>query len=156
LREIDASLPLMNAMSFERHVGIALVPQRLAGVVSGTLGLAGLLLAATGIFGIVAYAVNQRTREIGVRVAVGAAPGSVVRLMAGQGMRLALTGLVVGLVAASGASRLISPFLLGVSPTDPLTFLGIGLLTSVVTCVACLVPALRAARVDPVTALRSD
>jgi hypothetical protein len=156
LRQVDPGLPVMSAMSFEQHMGIALIPQRLAGVVAATLGIAGLLLAATGIYGIVAYAVSNRTREIGVRVAVGATPGSVVRLMAQHGMVLTTTGLVVGILLASGASRLLTPFLLGVSPTDLPTFASVAVVALVVASAACVIPARRAARVDPVIALRSD
>jgi predicted permease len=156
LRAVDPALPLMNAMTYESHIGIALIPQRIAGLVSASLGLAGLLLAATGIYGIVAYAVSQRTREIGVRVAIGASPGSVVRLMARHGMRLAAIGLATGLVVAAGASRLMTPFLLGLSPGDPVTFGAIVLVVAGVTALACLIPAGRASRVDPVVALRSE
>ena len=156
LRALDADLPLMNNSTFEQYTSVALLPQRLAGVVSATLGIIGLLLAAIGVYGIVAYAVSQRTREIGIRVAVGATPSGVARFMAGEGVRVAAIGIVIGLALALGGAQLLRSFLLGMNPYDPLAFGGAaaGLLT--VAVVACVVPARRAAKVDPVVALRAE
>jgi predicted permease len=156
LRALDADLPLMNNSTFEQYTSVALLPQRLAGVVSATLGLAGLLLAAIGVYGIVAYAVSQRTREIGIRVAVGATPGGVARFMAGEGVRVAAIGVVIGLALALGGAQLMRSFLLGMNPYDPIAFGGaaVGLLG--VAAVACVVPARRAAKVDPIVALRAE
>jgi ABC-type antimicrobial peptide transport system permease subunit len=156
LRALDADLPLMNNSTFEQYTSVALLPQRLAGVVSATLGLAGLLLAAIGVYGIVAYAVSQRTREIGIRVAVGATPGGVARFMAGEGVRVAAIGVVIGLGLALGGAQLMRSFLLGMNPYDPLAFGGAAAGLLAVAAVACVVPARRAAKVDPIVALRAE
>jgi len=156
LRALDADLPLMNNTTFEQYTSVALLPQRLAGVVSATLGIIGLLLAAIGVYGIVAYAVSQRTREIGIRVAVGATPNGVARFMAGQGVRVAAIGIVIGLALALGGAQLIRSFLLGMNPYDPLAFGAAATGLWVVAVIACVVPARRAARVDPVVALRAE
>ena len=156
LRAIDADLPLMNNSTFEQYTSVALLPQRLAGVVSATLGLAGLLLAAIGVYGIVAYAVSQRTREIGIRVAVGATPNGVARFMAGEGVRVAAIGIVIGLALAMGGAQLMRSFLLGMNPYDPIAFGGAAAGLLGVAAVACVVPARRAAKVDPIVALRAE
>jgi ABC-type antimicrobial peptide transport system permease subunit len=156
LRALDADLPLMNNSTFEQYTSVALLPQRLAGVVSATLGLAGLLLAAIGVYGIVAYAVSQRTREIGIRVAVGATPGGVARFMAVEGVRVAAIGVVIGLALALGGAQLMRSFLLGMNPYDPLAFGGAAAGLLAVAAVACVVPARRAAKVNPIVALRAE
>ncbi len=156
LRSIDADLPLMANLSFERHVGIALLPQQMAALVSATLGLIGLVLAAIGVYGIVAYAVSQRTREIGIRVAVGATPSGVARFMAGEGVRVAAVGIGIGLALALGGAQLLRTLLLGLNPYDPMAFATAAFGLLVVAAVACAIPARRAARVDPVVALRAE
>jgi predicted permease len=156
LRGLNAAVPLMGSMSYDDFVAVALLPQRLAAVVTGILGVAGLLLAVLGVYGIVAYSVTQRTREIGIRIAVGATPGNVVSTMTFVGLRLVAIGIGVGLVLSLAGSRVMSGFLLGVSPTDPVIFAGITLGLGVIVAAASAVPALRAARVDPLVALRSD
>jgi ABC-type antimicrobial peptide transport system permease subunit len=156
LRKLNGAVPMLAFMSFEEHIGIALLPQRLAAVVAGILGIAGLLLATLGVYGIVAYSVAQRTREIGIRMAVGATPRNVVETMTKSGLRLVAIGIGIGLALAILGNRLLSSFLLGVSPTDLVTFLGITAGLSVIAFVACAVPARRAAKVDPLIALRSN
>jgi putative ABC transport system permease protein len=156
LRALDPDLPLMNNTTFEQYTSVALLPQRLAGVVSATLGIIGLLLAAIGVYGIVAYAVSQRTREIGIRVAVGATPNGVARFMAGEGVRVAAIGVVIGLALALGGAQLMRAFLLGMNPYDPLAFGGAAVGLLAVAVVACLIPARRAAKVDPIVALRAE
>jgi predicted permease len=156
LRSLNAAVPLMGSMSYDDFIAIALLPQRLAAVVTGILGVAGLLLAALGVYGIVAYSVTQRTREIGIRVAVGASPRSVVATMASTGLRLVAVGVGTGLVLSLAGTRVLSSFLLNVSPTDPLIFAGITLGLAAIAAVACAVPARRAAKVDPLIALRSN
>jgi putative ABC transport system permease protein len=156
LRGLDPDLPLMGNTTFEQHIGLALLPQRLAGVVSATLGAVGLLLAAIGVYGIVAYAVSQRIREIGIRVAVGATPAGVARFMAGEGVRVAAVGVAIGLALALGGAQLLRTFLLGMNPYDPLAFGGAALGLLGVAIAACVLPARRAARVDPVVALRAE
>ena len=156
LRSLNAAVPLLMSTSYEEFIGIALLPQRLAAVVTAVLGVAGLLLAMLGVYGIVAYSVAQRTREIGIRMAIGATPGSVVATMATTGLRLIAIGLGIGLVASLAGTRVMSSFLLNVSPTDPLIFIGISLGLAAIAFVACAVPARRAAKVDPLVALRSN
>src|SRR4030095_707550 len=113
-------------------------------------------LAAVGLCGVMSYAVTQRTHEIGIRVALGASNTNVLRLIVGQGMMLALTGIAIGLAGSFGATRLMSNLLFGISTTDPITFGGISVLLTVVTLVSCLAPAYRAIRVDPMVALRHE
>jgi putative ABC transport system permease protein len=122
----------------------------------GVFGVVALTLAAIGIYGIMAYAVKRRTREIGIRIALGGAPRDVLRLVVSQGMRLAGMGLLLGLAAALAATRLMEKLLFGVRPNDPVTFIGIGILLTVVALVASWLPARRAVRTDPTTALRAD
>jgi ABC-type antimicrobial peptide transport system permease subunit len=156
LRSLNAAVPLMGSMPYDDFIAIALLPQRLAAVVTSILGIAGLLLAALGVYGIVAYSVTQRTREIGIRMAVGATPASVVSTMALVGLRLVAVGVFTGFMMSLAGTRLLSSFLLGVSPTDPVVFAGITLGLGVIALAACAVPARRAAKVDPLVALRSN
>ena len=147
---------MMASMTYDDFIGIALLPQRLTAVVAAVLGIAGLVLATLGVYGIVAYSVTQRTREIGIRMAVGATPSNVVATMAKGGLRLVAIGIGAGLVLSLAGTRLLSAFLLGVSPTDPVTFGVITIGLAAIAFVACAVPASRAAAVDPLKALRSE
>ena len=122
----------------------------------GSLGLLALLLAAVGIYGVMAYTVAQRTQEIGIRAALGARGSDVRRLVLGRGIRLAGIGVLLGAIAAAGLGRLVSSFVVGVSPTDPLTFGGVAALLAIVALVASYIPARRASRVDPMTSLRYE
>ncbi len=122
----------------------------------GLFGVLGLVLAAIGIYGVMAYSVAQRTREIGIRVALGADRGRVVRLMLGEGMKLTVMGLGLGLVGAAAAARLVRGLLYNVSALDPAAFLGVPLLLVGVAAIAVYVPARRAASVDPIRALKTD
>jgi predicted permease len=153
---LNPNLPIVQAQTFENFSAVGLVPQRVAASVSGSLGLVGLLLAALGIYGVTAYMVASRTREIGVRVALGARPSAVVRMVLRQGMGLALWGAAIGLALAAAVSRLLGSLLFGVAPVDPLAFGGSALLFVLIGLVACFVPARRAARVDAMQALRHD
>jgi putative ABC transport system permease protein len=133
-----------------------LYAERLAALLLTLFGLLALLLAAVGIYGVLSYAVTERTCEIGIRVALGAQPRSLLKLMVGQGMRLVLIGLVIGVSAAFALTRLIEKLLFGVSATDPLTCVLIPSLLAGVALLACWVPARRAAPVDPLIALRQE
>jgi putative ABC transport system permease protein len=129
---------------------------QLGAVLSGALGLLAALLAVVGLYGVMSFSVSQRTREMGVRMALGATRNDVVRLVVGQGPRLTLTGVAVGLVLALAFTHVIAAMLYGVKPTDVATFLGVSLLLSAVALVACYIPARRATKVDPLAALRYE
>jgi ABC-type antimicrobial peptide transport system permease subunit len=156
LQSLNATVPVMASMSYDDFIAVTLLPQRIAAVVTVILGIAGLLLAALGVYGIVAYSVTQRTREIGIRMAVGATPRSIVSTMATTGLRLVAIGVGLGFAASLAATRVMSSFILNVSPTDPVVFAGITAGLAAVAVVACAIPASRAAKVDPLAALRSN
>lgn len=153
---LDPRLPAPRVGTLEQFTAIALLPQRAGAIVTGGLGVVGLLLASIGLYGLMAFAVSRRTREIGIRVALGATRTSVLRLMIGQGLRLAVAGIAVGLVLAAIAARAIAPYLFSVSPLDPLAFAAMSLVFAVVATVASFIPARRAASADPLEALRSE
>jgi putative ABC transport system permease protein len=119
-------------------------------------GVAALFLGAIGIYGLVSYSVSQRTREIGIRMALGAAQPHVMKLVLGQGLKLTLIGVAIGLIGAIGVTRLLSSMLYEVPPTDPLTFAGVTLLLGAIALLATYVPARRAVKVDPNIALRYE
>lgn len=156
IHELNPDLVLYDVTTLETRQQLASFVQRLAGTFVGAFGLLALLLAAVGIYGVTAYTTRQRTHEIGVRMALGAARGDILRLILGQGIRLTLIGLGVGLLAAFGLTRFLSSQLLGVTSTDAITFWGVAILLCAVTLVACYIPAQRAMRVDPMVALRID
>ncbi|MEO6527055.1 MAG: ABC transporter permease [Gemmatimonadaceae bacterium] len=156
VREIDPLLPAPTVTTLSASTSGVLLPQRVAAMVTAVLGCVGLLLAAVGLYGIVAYSVGQRTREIGVRLALGASRRNVLRLVVGEGMRPVAIGLAIGLVLALGATRLLTSFLFGVSPLDAFTFVGVAAILTAVAAAATYLPARRAAATDPVRALRVE
>ena len=155
LRAVDAGLALFAVSSLDEAISISVLPARIAGGLLGALGLLALLLAALGVYGVLSFLVRARTREIGVRVALGAAPRAVVGLVVRQAMVWTLSGMAIGLALALAASRLLGALLYGISPTDPLTFGVVMLLLGSVAGLAAVIPALRASRLDPLVALRS-
>ena len=156
IREMNPNLPVTEALPLSEVTAIGLVPQRVAASVAGSLGLVGLLLAAIGIYGVTSYAVSRRTREIGIRMALGADRRSVLGLVLRQGFVLAAIGVAIGIAIAAAGSRLLESLLFGVRGIDPVTFGGACMLFALVTLAATYVPARRAARVDPMAALRSE
>ncbi|HEY0154181.1 MAG TPA: ABC transporter permease [Longimicrobium sp.] len=156
VRRLDREVPLPTFRSLRDLIGDSLLAQRLGALLVGAFGAAGLLLACVGVYGAMSYTVGQRTREIGVRMALGAQTAQVLKLVLGQGVVLAAAGIGAGLVAAVAATRVVGHLLYGVSATDPLTFATVSLLLAATTLVATYLPARRAARVDPMVALRSE
>jgi putative ABC transport system permease protein len=156
VRAVDADLPVYAIRPLGDSVARATASRRFSMTLVGLFGVAALVLAALGIYGVVAYAVSQQRRELGIRLALGAAPDALLRMVLLQGLRLTAVGLAIGLAGAVVASKLISGLLFGVGPGDPATFAGIAVLLGAVALAACWIPARRAARVDPVIALRLE
>jgi predicted permease len=153
---VDPALPILREQALSEQAAVALLPQRIALFVSGGLGVVALLLALLGIYGVTAYAVARRTREIGVRVALGAQRSDVIALVLRQGLVLAGWGVMLGALAAFGVTRLLGGLLYGVPPTDALALGAAAALLALTALGASWIPARRAARLDPVIALRSE
>ncbi len=153
---IDSNLAVSRMKTMEEVRSASVAPQRFNALLFGIFAGLALLLAAVGIYGVTAYSVTQRTHEIGIRMTLGARPYDVLKMVVGQGARLALAGVLAGLAGALVFTRLMGTLLYGVSATDPLTFAGVAGLLGIVAVAACLVPARRATRVDPMTALRHE
>lgn len=156
VRTLDAQLPLIGTRTMEQHLTAALSRERLLAALATALGLLGLALAAVGLFGLLAYGVARRTREFGVRIALGARPADVLGLVTREGLQRAGLGLAIGAVAAFGVTRLFRAMLYDVAPADPVSFLAAAFVLALVALAACLGPARRAARIEPMTALRSE
>jgi putative ABC transport system permease protein len=156
VQEMDKDQPLGNVQPLEALMAQRIAPRRFNLLLLGLFAFIALLLGAIGLYGVMSYAVTQRTRELGIRLALGAQKNDVLRLVIKQGMILSLTGVAIGLAAALALTKLMQSLLYEVSPTDPLTFAGITLLLSLVSFVACWIPASRAAKLDPMVALRGE
>lgn len=156
IHAVDPTLAVYNAETMEEHLRSALFLPRLAGTLFGVIGAVGLLLAAIGLYGVMSYSISRRTREIGIRMALGAQSGGVQRLVVRQGMALTTIAVALGLGAAWAVARLLASFLYGVPPHDPVTFTVVPLFLATVALLACWLPARRAAGVDPLTALRHE
>jgi len=153
---LDPQIPMFDAKTLEEHVGISLFLQRMAATLLSIFGLLALSLAAIGLYGVMAYSVSQRTRELGIRVSVGAERRDIFKLILVQGLAMSVVGLLAGLVGALAVTRLTANLLYGVSATDPVTFIVIGLLLLCITLLACYFPARRATKIDPMIALRVE
>jgi predicted permease len=156
IRALDAKVPVADMKTLRDQVDLSLFPSRVAAWTLGGFGILALLLAAIGIYGVVSYSVAQRTREIGVRVALGAKQRDVLRLVLGEGFFVIGIGLGLGLLLALASTRVLSGFLYGIGAGDPLTFAGVPLVLGLIALVASYVPARRATKVDPIEALRYE
>ena len=156
IRALDPNLAISDVKTLRDHVNLSLFPSRVAALTLGGFGILALLLVAIGIYGVVAYSVAQRTREIGIRMALGAKETNVLRIVIGEGLFVVAVGLALGLLLAFALTRLIAGFLYGVPATDSLTFLAVPLLLGFVALVSSYIPARRATKVDPLVALRYE
>jgi ABC-type antimicrobial peptide transport system permease subunit len=156
VHELNANLIVFDMTTLEVRSQFSSVPQRVAGTFVGAFGLLALILAAVGIYGVTAYTTRQRTHEIGIRMALGAAKQDVLRLVLGHGLRLMLAGVGLGLVLSFVLTRFLKSLLLGVTSTDALTFASVAILLCAVALFACFIPARRAMRLDPIVALRYE
>jgi putative ABC transport system permease protein len=156
VRAIDREQPVYNVKTMESLLAVSVASRRLSVMLLGIFAVLALVLASVGIYGVVSYAVTQRTHEIGVRMALGAQTRDVLRLVVGQSMLIALIGIAIGLIGAFALTRLMSSLLYGVSATDPLTFIVISLLLALVALLACYLPARKVMKVDPMVALRYE
>jgi ABC-type antimicrobial peptide transport system permease subunit len=156
VQKLDPALTLFSMKTLTEHMGTSLFPARMAAIALGSFGVLALILAAVGIYGVMSHVVAGRTREIGLRMALGAQFSDVQKLILRQGMLLAVIGSIVGLGIAFGGAQLMKSFLYGVSASDPFTFTFVALLLLGIALFACWIPARRAARVDPTVALRAE
>ena len=156
IHDLDSSLPVEDVRPLTSFISDSEGDARFRSILLGLFGVLALVLAAVGIYSVLAYLVVQRTHEIGIRMAPGAQPSDVLRLVIGQGMRSVLIGTAIGVAAALALSQLLATFLYGINDRDPLTFVGVSVLLTLIALVACYIPARRAMRVDPMVALRYE
>jgi putative ABC transport system permease protein len=153
---IDRNLPISDVQTMDRVVDDATAQPRFEMLLLGVFAVIALVLAAVGIYGVISYSVSRRTREIGIRIALGAGRTDVLRMIARQAMVQALAGAAVGLAGALLVSRLMAKMLYGVRPTDPITFGGVAIILALAALLASCVPARRATRIEPMIALRNE
>jgi predicted permease len=156
IRDFDTNMPVLNVTTLRRHVRSALSEQRVLVQVVASLGLLGLTLAVIGLYGVLSYYVGRQRHEIGVRLAVGAQPASVFRLIVRRGLLLASIGITIGVAAAMAATRLLEELLYGVSPRDPVTMVVVAVVLAAAAVLSAFIPARRAALIDPIIALRCE
>jgi ABC-type antimicrobial peptide transport system permease subunit len=153
---MNGNLPLFGVTTLQDSIRLSSIFTRITGILVGVFGMVALALASVGLYGVVAYTTRQRTREIGVRMAVGAQQEQVFRMVVLQGLKLTATGLAIGAALAFPCARLVQSMLLEVSATDELTFITVALILTAVGLIACWLPARRAMQVEPVKALRYE
>jgi ABC-type antimicrobial peptide transport system permease subunit len=156
VRDLDPALPLAQLQTMEQNVATTIRRPRFVTLLLGIFAALALVLAAVGTYGVLSYTVAERNHEIGIRMAVGAQAGHVLGMVLRSGLALAGTGLVLGVLAAVGATRLMRSLLFGVSATDTTTFVAAPIVLAVIAVAACIIPATRATKVDPVDALRDE
>ncbi len=156
VQALDKELPVFDVKPMEQRIVESTGARRLVMFLLGVFAVVALILASVGIYGVMAYAVTQRTHEIGIRMALGASRGDILRLVIRQGMLLVVAGLILGLLVSFAVTRFMAGLLFGVAPNDPATLFGVSLLLAIIAFIACLVPALRAMKVDPMVALRYE
>jgi putative ABC transport system permease protein len=156
IREVDKDQPIYQVQTIDELIRESVATRRFALTILTLFAALALLLAVSGIYGVISYSVSQRTQEIGIRMALGAGAKDVLRLVLGQFMRLTAIGIVLGLIGAYALTRLMTSLLFGVTPTDITTFVLVSITLSLVALFACLIPARRATRVDPLVALRYE
>ena len=156
VRRVEKHAPVYGVTTLENQLGAFLTERRFQTSLLIGFSAVALLMAAIGIYGLIQYSIATRTHEIGIRMAVGAQTGEIFRMIIGEGLKLSLTGLVLGLVGALWLGRAGSSLLFGVTVTDPLTFIAVSLLLTMVAIAACYFPARRAMKVEPVVALRQE
>jgi putative ABC transport system permease protein len=156
VQEINSQHLVYGAQTMDEIISASLAARRFSMVLLGVFAALALVLSSVGIYGVISYLVGQRTHEIGIRIALGAQRRDVLRLVLGEGSKMALLGVVIGLAAALGLTRLMANMLYGVSATDPLTFAAVAIVLTMVALAACYIPARRAMRVDPMVALRYE
>jgi putative ABC transport system permease protein len=156
MAEIDPKVPLSEVQPMQTFVDQAMAPVRFTMTLIGIFAAIAIVLAAVGLYGVLATIVRQRTAEIGMRLVFGAPRASILQLVVGEGMKMSLAGMVVGIAAALGITRVMASLFVGVSPTDPLTFVAITILFATVALLAAWLPALRASRLDPMEAIRDE
>jgi ABC-type antimicrobial peptide transport system permease subunit len=156
VHELNPDLPLFNVNPLKVTMQLGSIFERLAATFAGSFGLLALLLAGVGIYGVVAYTTRQRTREMGIRMALGAERGQILLLVLRQGFRLALAGLAVGMVLSLALTRFLKSRLYGVTATDALTFATVAAVLSAVALAACYIPARRASKIEATIALRCE
>ena len=156
VRDIDPALPIYQVRRLDEWLDESAAQPRFTTMLSGAFALVALLLAAVGVYGVLSYSVAQRTQEIGVRMAIGAERGQIVRLVLGGGLTWAFAGIAIGLLGAFVLSRGLGTLLFEVTAHDPVTYSAVGVTLALVAVLACYIPAARATRIDPLVALRSE
>jgi ABC-type antimicrobial peptide transport system permease subunit len=156
MQTMNQSIQAFFARSMDEHLAFSYLPSKLGGSLLGFLGLLGLLLACIGIYAAISFQVAQRKKEIGIRMAIGAKPAAILQLFVTRGLKLSITGCLIGIVAAFAATRLLSSLLVGVGTHDPATFVFVPLLLISISFFACALPAYRASKLDPLRSLRYE